>query len=307
MSEAPAEKTVVVTGSTGLIGSSLVRSLRAEGFRVVRAVRGEVDNPEEQLYWNPSEGRIDAGRFEGVDAVVHLAGANVAGERWTDNYKQKILNSRAQGTSLLSETLANLQNKPRVLVSASAIGYYGDRGDERLNEESPPGAESEFLPTVCVNWEAACQAARDAGIRVINPRIGVVLSPDGGALSRMLTPFKMGAGGVVGSGKQYVSWISIDDVVAGLVYLVKNEELSGPVNLTSPNPVTNRELTKTLGEVLSRPTVVPMPAFAARAAFGQLADELLLASSRVIPERLAATDFHYQYPELEPALRHLLQ
>lgn len=293
---------VLVSGSSGLIGASLVSFLTAGGHRVTPLVRSKA-SADDVVLWNPEHGNIDVRRLEGLDGVVHLAGENIA-ERWTPEKRAKIRNSRVQGTRLLAESLAHLAQPPRVLVSASAIGYYGDRGDEVLCEESTSG--SGFLPEVCREWEAATQPAAEKAIRVANLRIGLVLSPAGGALAKMLTPFRIGAGGVIGSGRQYMSWIALDDVIAAIYHALSNEVLRGPVNAVAPNPVTNREFTHTLGRVLSRPTLFPMPAFAARLAFGEMADELLLASQRVAPARLVETGFIFRYPMLEDALRHLL-
>jgi uncharacterized protein len=297
-------QTILITGATGLIGSRLAQALESAGHVVLRAVRREASSASE-VRWVPERAEIDAARLEGLDGVVHLAGANIAGQRWSDSYKQEIRESRVKGTRLIAETLANLTSKPRVFVCASAIGYYGDRGDEELTEDSPPGVG--FLPDVCVAWEAACQAARDAGVRTVNARIGVVLSQEGGALKSMLLPFKLGVGGVVGSGRQYFSWMALDDIVSALKFVLDNDSLTGPVNLVSPRAVTNREFTKTLGTVLGRPTILPLPAFAARIALGEMADELLLASNRVLPTKLQGAGFHYAYPELESALRHELR
>lgn len=304
MNDSPAKKKVVITGSTGLVGSALVEQLRDAGWTVLRAVRRPASDASE-VSWDPKNDAIEQEKVEGVDAVVHLAGENISGHRWTDSFKQRILHSRTKGTLLVSEALAKLENPPRVFCCASAIGYYGDRGDELLVEDSPPG--DDFLAKVCQQWEAACQPARDAGIRVVNTRIGVILSPDGGALKTMLTPFKLGAGGVLGSGRQYMSWVALDDVISAIQCALDRPQLSGPVNLTSPNPVTNREFTKTLGSVLSRPTIVPMPAFGARLAFGEMADALLLASTRVEPRELQSAGFEFRFPQLENALQHLLQ
>jgi uncharacterized protein (TIGR01777 family) len=298
------QPTILITGATGLVGTRLTRALEAAGHTVLQAVRRQA-NSDREVRWVPERGEIDTARLEGVDAVVHLAGANIAGQRWSDSYKQEIRESRIKGTRLIAETFAKLANKPRVFVCASAIGYYGDRGDEELTENAPPG--NGFLPDVCAAWEDACQAARDAGIRTVNMRTGVVLSKDGGALKSMLLPFKLGVGGVVGSGRQYLSWIALDDAVRALQFVLDNESLTGPVNLVSPQAVTNREFTKALGKVLGRPTILPMPAFAARLAFGEMADELLLASTRVLPQKLQATEFSFAYPQLEPALRHVLE
>ena len=235
-----------------------------------------------EVSWDPAKGTIDAGKLEGFDAVVHLAGENIAGGRWTEQRKARIRDSRVQGTRLLCEALAKLANKPKTLISASAIGYYGERGDEILDESSPPGSDM-FLVEVCKEWEAATEAAVAAGIRVVNLRFGIILSPDGGALSMMLTPFKLGVGGVLGDGKQYMSWVALDDAVGTIEKSMADESINGPVNSVSPNPVTNHEFTKTLGKVLVRPTILPMPAFAARLAMGEMADELLLASAASCP------------------------
>ena len=296
--------TVVVTGATGLVGAKLVAALQNSGKHVLRAVRRQVHSPQTELHWDPAKGEIDDDRLEGVGAVVHMAGANIAGRRWNEKYKKLLLDSRVDGTTLVSNTLAGLERKPRVLVCASAIGYYGDRGDEELDEAAPCG--DGFLPELCMQWERACQSARDAGIRVVNLRIGVVLSPAGGALAKMLLPFKLGGGGILGDGRQYFSWIALDDVVAATQFALDSDTLSGPVNLVAPQAVTNREYTKTLGKVLSRPTILPMPAFAARLVFGEMADALLLASTRVAPEVLTKAGYEFQYPQLEPALCHLL-
>ena len=304
MSENDATQTILVTGASGLIGRRLVAELEAKGQRVIRAIRREVRDRKRETQWDPERGQIDRDMLASVDAVVHLAGANVAGKRWTPAYKQLLLDSRVEGTALLSETIASLESKPKVFACASAIGYYGDRGNELLDESSVGGIE--FLPELCLQWERACQPARDAGVRVANMRIGVVLSPEGGALAQMLTPFKLGGGGVMGNGRQFFSWISLDDVVRAIEHVLEHEQLAGPVNLVAPTPVTNREFTKTLGKVLGRPTIVPMPAFAARLAFGEMADSLLLASTRVAPTALVESGFDFQHAELEPALRHLL-
>ncbi|MBA4104249.1 MAG: TIGR01777 family protein [Pirellula sp.] len=296
---------IVVTGATGLVGSLLCTELEKAGAQVIRAVRRPVQDEARELYWNPDRGEIDRAKLEGVDAVVHLAGENIAGGRWTEAFKQKILDSRIKGTHLISDALARLERKPRVFICASAIGYYGNRGADVMTEQSAP--DTDFLAKVCQQWEASCQAARDAGIPVTNIRIGVVLSPDGGALAKMLTPFKLGAGGKIGSGDQYMSWIALDDLVGAIVYLLaRDEPIVGPVNIVAPNPATNLGFTKTLGRVLSRPTFFPMPAFAARLAFGEMADALLLSSTRVAPQALISSGFKFQYPELEPALRRLL-
>lgn len=295
---------IAVTGSTGLVGTPLVAALEADGHQVRRLVRREVRDPEREIRWDPTAGQIDAEALAGVETVVHLAGESIAAHRWTEEFKSKVRDSRVHGTRLLCDTLAQLEHRPRVLCSASAIGYYGDRGEEAVDESSPPGRG--FLADVCQQWEAATAPARDAGIRVVNLRIGVVLSPQGGALAKMLPPFKMGMGGVIGSGRQFISWVELDDLVSVIRFALTNVSLSGPVNATSPQAVTNQEFTKTLGHVLGRPTLFPMPAFAAKLAFGEMADEMLLGGARVEPSALSAAGFQFAYPDLEPALRHLL-
>jgi uncharacterized protein (TIGR01777 family) len=295
---------ILVTGSTGLVGSALVPGLKAQGHEVLRAVRRQTERADE-IYWNPEEGSVDATRLAGLDAAMHLAGENIA-ERWTDEKKRRIRESRVKGTQLLSETLARLEPKPRVLVAASAIGIYGNRGAEVLTEESSYG--DDFLAEVCREWEAATAPASQSGIRVVNVRIGIVLSPRGGALAKMLTPFKFGVGGKVGSGKQYMSWIALDDVVGIIMYALAHETLSGPVNASAPNPVTNLEFTKTLGHAVSRPTIFPIPAFGLKLAFGEeMAEGTLLSSARVEPARLKAAGYEFLYPTLEGAFRHVLK
>jgi uncharacterized protein (TIGR01777 family) len=295
---------IAITGATGMVGTELVPALERDGHLVRRIVRGTVRDTDHEISWDPAAGKIDAAELNGIDAVVHLAGENIAGHRWSKDFKQKILKSRTEGTRLLCGALAKLEMKPSVLVSASATGFYGNRGDEVADESSPSG--SGFLAEVCRQWEEATSPARDAGIRIVNLRIGPVLSPKGGALAKMLPPFKAGLGGVVGSGKQYLSWIALDDVVAAIQFALKSQQLAGPVNAVTPDAVTNYEFTKTLGHVLGRPTIFPMPAFAARLAFGEMADEMLLGGVRVEPRALTAAGFKFAYPQLEPALRHLL-
>lgn len=295
---------ILITGASGLIGSQLSQALQADGHNVLRAVRRPPTSTNE-VHWDPQRGEIDSARLAGLDAVVHLAGANIAGKRWTESYKNEIRDSRVQGTRLISETIARLQRKPRVFISASAIGYYGDRGATELDESASAG--DGFLPDVCLAWEGACQPARDAGIRTVNTRTGVVLSAEGGALKSMLLPFKLGLGGIVGSGNQFMSWIAMDDVVRALQFLLANDSLSGPVNLVAPGAVNNRTFTKILGNVLRRPTIFPLPAFAAKLVFGEMADGLLLASALVVPRKLQEADFHFTYPQLPSALRHELK
>jgi uncharacterized protein (TIGR01777 family) len=296
---------IAITGSSGLVGRALVSALEADGHLVRPVVRRPTQAGLNEIRWDPAGGTIDAAELGNVDAVVHLAGESIAAHRWTSAVKERIRDSRIRGTKLLCDTLASLASKPSVLVSASAVGFYGNRGDDVLTEASPPGAG--FLADVCQQWEAATHAARDADIRVVNLRIGVVLSRDGGALAQMLTPFRLGVGGVLGSGRQYMSWIELGDLVRVIQFALAAHALAGPVNATAPAPVTNREFTKTLGRVLGRPTFFPMPAFAARLAFGEMADELLLASARVEPRALINDRFEFLHPKLEPALRHALQ
>lgn len=294
---------IAVTGSSGLVGSALVPFLTTGGHEVVRVVRRPATQPDE-LFWAPADEPLDPARIEGIDAVVHLAGESIAAGRWNDEKKRRIRDSRVRSTRLLAEAIAKAENGPKVLVCASAVGYYGDRGDEVLTEASAPGGD--FLADVCQEWEGAADPAREAGTRVAHLRFGMILSPQGGALAKMLTPFKLGAGGKIGSGRQYWSWIAIDDVLDVILRALTDENLSGPINTVSPTPVTCTEFTKTLGRVLSRPTIFPMPAFAARLAFGEMADALLMASQRVLPERLVMAGHHFRHPELEVALRHLL-
>lgn len=291
---------IVLSGASGLIGVELAAFLRTAGHRVVSLVRRPPVAGGDEIYWNPAAGEIDAAALEGVDAVVHLAGESIAG-RWTPARKEAIRKSRVVGTLLLCAALARLRKRPQVLISASAIGYYGNRGDEVLTEDSDPGTG--FLPDVCQAWETATNAARQGGVRVVNLRIGVVLSPRGGALATMRTPFKLGAGGAVGGGGQYMSWIALDDVVGAIQHALFTHELSGPVNATAPAPATNREFTKTLGRVLRRPTVLPAPAFAVRALLGEMGQTLLLEGARALPARLQASGFQFLHPDLESALR----
>jgi len=285
-----------------MVGSALVSHLKKENHDVVPLVRGK--SRTAGIVWDPASGTIEKEKLSGFDAVVHLAGENISKGRWNAAKKARIRDSRVASTRLLSETLAKLEHKPAVLVSASAIGFYGDRGEELLNEQSTGG--SSFLAEVCQAWEQATKAASEAGIRVVHLRTGIVLSKSGGALAAMLTPFKLGGGGIVGSGKQYWSWISLDDEVRAIEHAIRTESLRGPVNLVSPEAPTNRVFTKVLGKVLHRPTIFPMPAFAARLALGEMANELLLASTRVEPRRLKETGFQFSYPDLEGALKHLL-
>jgi uncharacterized protein (TIGR01777 family) len=294
---------LLVSGASGLIGSALIRRLAADGHRVTRLVRRPAGPGE--VTWDPAIGTIDAQKLAGVDGVVHLAGENL-GHRWTRSRKASIRDSRVRGTGLLSETIARLERPPRVLISASAVGIYGNRGDELLTETSPPGDPNrDFLVAVCLEWEAAADSARAAGIRVVHPRFGVVLSPEGGALGKLLPPFRLGLGGHLGEGSQWMSWISIHDAV-GVIRYALLADLHGPINATAPEPVTNRDFTRTLGRVLRRPTILPVPAVALRLALGEMADRTLLSSARVLPSRLLQSGFRFEYPELEGAFRQVL-
>ncbi len=296
---------VLVTGSTGLIGVAVVASLTSEGRQVRRLVRTAPQPGKAEVHWDPAAKSVATPGLEGLDAVVHLAGENIATGRWTPTKKARIRDSRVQGTRVLCEALAQLVEPPKVLVSASAIGYYGSRGEQVMREESRPGTD--FLADVCRAWEAATAPAEARGIRVVHLRIGVVLTPAGGALGKMLTPFKLGGGGIIGDGRQYMSWIALDDVAGAINHVLVTETLQGPVNAVAPHPVTNREFTKTLGRVLKRPTLFPMPAPAARAMFGEMADALLLSSTRVEPARLVQSLYAFRCPDLDGALRHLLR
>ncbi|MBI3667916.1 MAG: TIGR01777 family protein [Acidobacteria bacterium] len=294
---------ILVSGSTGLIGSALIPFLQTGEHEVVRLVRSK-PKPPESIRWAPEDSFVDEAGLRGIDAVVHLAGESIAGGRWTKARKARIYLSRVEGTRLLTEALARMDRPPRVMVCASAIGYYGDRGDELLEEDSGHGRD--FLAGLCVDWEAAVEPAWKAGVRVVSLRTGIVLSPAGGALAKMLPPFRMGLGGRFGSGEQYMSWISLDDQLGAILHALATGPLEGPVNATAPNPMTNRRFTETLAKVLARPALFPVPAAAARLAFGEMAQALLLASQRVVPAKLLATEFRFRHPELEGALRHLL-
>jgi len=292
---------VLVSGVSGTIGAALLPSLKERGYQITRLVRG-VKSGEGQIVWDPAQ-PLRPQSVSGFEAVIHLAGESIVG-RWTDAKKRRILDSRIQGTRHLAEALAEAPQRPKVLITASAIGYYGDRGEEVLTEDSPPGKG--FLPEVCRQWEAAAQPAEEAGIRTAQMRIGIVLSPDGGALQKMLTPFRLGAGGNMGNGRQWWSWIDVQDLV-GAIHHILNTNLAGPVNLVSPTPVTNAEFTKTLAAVLHRPAIFPMPAFAARLAFGQMGEELLLASQKVEPAKLTASRYPYHHSDLKRALEGILK
>lgn len=296
---------VAISGASGLVGSALSKALTADGATVLPISRSNRGHDSETIVWDPETGLINPDRLKSVDTVVHLAGESIASGRWNDKQKAKIRDSRVKGTASLVKSMAAISDRPKTFICASAIGYYGNRGDQKLTETSEPGTG--FLPEVSLEWEAAADAAIELGMRVVKVRIGVVLSPDGGALQKMLLPFKLGMGGVVGSGKQYWSWIGLNDLVRVFQFCISDSEISGAINAVSPNPVTNREFTKTLGGVLRRPTIIPLPAFAARLALGEMANDLLLASARVLPERLQQMNFEFQQPSLEESIRFELQ
>ena len=294
---------ILITGASGLIGQALTKQLNATGHTTVAAVRREPRRNDE-VQWNPTTGEMSPSAFDGVDAVVHLAGAGIGDKRWTDAYKMEILQSRTLGTALLADTMASLDKKPSVFLSGSAIGIYGQRDDTELGEDATIGTG--FLADVCRDWEAASAAASAAGIRTVLLRTGIVLSPKGGALKKQLPLFKLGLGGKFGNGKQWQSWISITDEVNAIIHLLTSN-LSGAVNLTAPNAVTNAEFTRVLGSVVSRPAILPIPSFGPKLLLGgELADALLFTGQRVVPNALVADGFHFAHPTLDVALRALL-
>jgi uncharacterized protein (TIGR01777 family) len=296
---------ILISGASGLIGQQLAAELVRGGHEVARLVRDSKRAAAGDLLWHPKSGHVDTAALEVFDAVVNLAGESIASGRWTARKKAEIRESRLAATETLSSGLAKLSPRPRALINASAVGFYGDRGDERLDETSISGS-GDFLSEVCREWEGVTEPASRAGVRVVLARFGVILSANGGALAKMLLPFRLGLGGKIGNGRQWMSWVALDDAVGAIANALANSNLSGPLNVVAPQPVTNAEFTKTLGRVLSRPTIFPMPAFAARAALGQMADALLLASQRVEPAKLLASGYAFQYPSLEGALRHEL-
>jgi uncharacterized protein len=303
---------VALTGASGLLGTALSRTLRDDGHRVTGVTRAE-PGPHE-IRWSPAQQRLDPADLRGVDAVVNLAGEKIGfaswtpraiiDARWTPKTRREILSSRVQGTTLLAETIAAMDDGPRVMVSVSAIGYYGDRGDETLTEASRPG--DLFLSEVCRAWEASADAARAAGLRVVHPRIGIVQTPRDGALQRSLPLFRRGLGGPFGSGRQWWSWVMLDDVVGILKHAVTTDDVSGPINVTAPTPVTNREWTRTLGRVLGRPAVLPIPRFGPKLVLGEMVDELVYVSARVLPEATLASGYSFRFPDLEAGLRSVL-
>jgi uncharacterized protein len=290
---------IVISGASGMLGGALRRRLLADGRPVLQLVRHPAPGPG-QLAWNPETDPVaDLTALEGCSAAVHLSGASIAGRRWTDAYKRELAASRVDSTRALARALAGLARPPKTLVAASAVGIYGDRGHEVLDESSPPGLG--FLADVCRRWEDAAQPARDAGIRVVHARFGVVLGEGTGALGKMLPIFRLGLGGRLGSGRQWMSWLSLEDVVGAILFALENASLVGPVNLTSPNPVTNAEFTRALARQLHRPAVLPAPGFALRMALGEMADEALLASARVVPRKLTEAGFRFAHPGIEDA------
>lgn len=292
---------VGVTGSSGLLGTALTHLLTTQGHQVIPFLRTRPPQGAEAAFWNPHTGEIDAHLLEGLDAIVHLAGESIAGSRWTPEQKHRILESRVQGTQCISRAMASLRTPPPVLVSASAVGYYGDRGNEILDESASPGKG--FLAKVVREWEGATLPAERAGVRVVKLRLGMILSADGGALGKMLLPFKAGVGGRLGSGRQYVSWIDMDDAVGLILHAIRTPDLSGPLNATAPYPVPNATFTSTLGRVLHRPTMIPVPGFAVKAMFGEMGTALLLEGCRVHPSKAEKTGFMFLYPALEESLR----
>jgi hypothetical protein len=294
---------VVIAGASGFVGTALSESLKSAGHTPVALVRHAATGPDE-IEWEPAAGKLDAASLSGYDAVVCLSGESIAGVRWTEEKKQAIKKSRIDCVGLLAQRMAEMDQPPPVFVCASAMGYYGDSGDATLTEDSPPG--DDFLAAVCKDWEAAADPARGKGIRVTHLRFGLILSDEGGALKTMLTPFRLGLGGVVGDGEQYISWITIEDVVAIVRYAIDTPSLEGPVNTASPNPVTNREFTKALGHALHRPTVVPLPEFVVKAAMGEMGEALLLASYRMVPEKLLRSGYAFMHPTIDAAFHHLL-
>lgn len=297
---------ILITGASGLIGKALQASFKEKGYEMLLASRSEPKD-DRHVKWDPDAGfsTEDLPRLEGYDAVIHLAGENISGLRWTEEKKKAIRDSRVFGTRSMIETFDKLKQKPKVFISGSAIGFYGDRGSDEMTESSSAGKT--FLSEISKEWEAESRRAEDMGIRTVLLRTGIVLSKDGGALATMMTPFKLGVGGVIGSGEQWMSWVSLDDVVRIISFVLENEDFRGAINVTAPNPVTNEEFTKTLGGVLYRPTFLPLPEFAVHMVFGEMGDALLLDSTRVVPKRLLDAGFEFKYPKLKDALEHAVK
>jgi uncharacterized protein len=297
---------ILISGASGLVGSHLIPVLKEKGHEIFRLVRKTPQSADE-VEWDAAQGFAESERakLENFAAVVHLAGDNVASENWSDEKKRRIRDSRVVGTRVLVDALKPLEKPPKIFVSASAVGFYGNRKDEVITEESAKGQG--FLPDVCEEWETeARRAAAEFGARVVIPRIGVVLAKDGGALEKMLTPFKFGVGGTVGSGRQWMSWIALEDLIRIIVFALENENLNGVVNATAPNPATNEEFTDTLGRVLNRPTILPVPAFAVKLMFGEMGERLLLEGARVVPKKLLDAGFEFKHPNLEEAMKAVL-
>jgi len=295
---------ILISGSHGLVGSHLIKTFDNQHF-IGRLRRPGCQRGQNDVFWDPQKHEIDQKGLEGWDVVIHLAGENIAEGRWTQKKKDRIYHSRVDGTQFLTESLSQCKNPPKKFLCASAIGFYGNRGTETLNEKSPEGKG--FLPETCRAWERAAQGASKKGIDVLCLRLGVVLSRNGGALPKMLLPFKLGAGGKIGNGSQYMSWIAIDDLVGAIDHLIKTPDLRGPVNLVAPAAVTNWEFTKTLGKVLRRPTIMPLPGFMAKILMGEMAEDLLLASTRVSPDKLTELGYSFKFPHLESALTHIIR
>ena len=294
---------ILLTGASGLVGKHLIPVLKKDNHQIVRLVRSKDQANEDTVYWSPLSGEIEVDLLRHIDAVIHLAGEPIMG-RWTDKKKERIRQSRADATHFLCKQLGQLSPPPRTLIAASAIGYYGNRPDAWIDEDAPPGTG--FLPEVCSAWEEATESARKAGIRVVNLRIGVVLSPDGGALAQMLTPFRLGLGGKIGDGKQYMSWLTLEELIGMIQFALRTESLSGPVNAVAPNPVTNLEMTRILGRLVHRPTIFSVPSLAVRILFGEMGIDLLLAGARVKPVRLSEAGYEFKHPDLEHALGQVL-
>lgn len=297
---------ILITGASGLIGTALQRSFEEKGYEMLLAGRTPSKEPG-RITWDADKGFAaeDLTKLEGIDAIIHLAGEPIGDWRWTEDKKRRIKDSRVNGTRTIIEAISKLKNKPKTLISASGVGYYGDRGDDSLNERG--GVGDTFLAEVCRDWEAEARKAENYGLRVVLMRNGVVLSKDGGALATMLTPFSLGLGGVVGSGKQWLSWLSFVDMIAIMNFVLENEDIEGAVNAVSPNPVTNEEFTKTLGEVIHRPTFLPLPKFAVDLLMGEMGDALLLDSARAVPEKLEKAGYEFKYPLLKPALENAVK
>lgn len=300
---------IAISGATGLVGTALTKYLKENGYNV-KVITRKKHNSSDYIFWDIDKKLIDSEKLEDIDVVIHLAGENISGQnpiqgRWTQERKKEILESRVKGTTFLSETLANLNNPPKLFISASAIGYYGDRNNETLNENSPKGTG--FLSDVCLEWEKSTQELVGKGIRVVNTRFGVILSKEGGALKTMLLPFQMGVGGILGDGQQYMSWIDIDDVTGAIKYIIENNKIEGVVNIVSPKPVTNYEYTKALGNVLNRPTIFPIPKIGINILFGEMGQELLLASQKVNPDILLKNGYNFKYSTINESLNHIIK